>query len=372
MDFEPGTRVYCGTPESPGTVTSQERNKVWVQTDDGRHVGVRPDKLHYLPASEATVDLTPIGVKSESIEADLEWTRLTPVEEKRLDELEGEIEEGAIAIFRAGFALAEVRDSKLYRASHPTFEDYCRDRWGLSKTHANRRIDAAKVAQNLTPIGVKLQRESHARPLAKLPPEQQRQAMQLALSFDIPITAKALEQASQQVTTGEAPKGERLDNPDAHNEYPTPDHVLERVYRCLGTVDLDPCSDGCWPPNVQATHHYTEQHNGLAHEWFGKVYCNPPYVKGCLPEWTPKLLKEFNEGRVTEAIYLVPAYTAEGWFQLLREFPRGFFRSRLKFKGQSSQARFPSAIFYLGHNTNAFGAAFHDLCDFYLLSNLED
>lgn len=321
------------------------------------------------------VDLTPIGVKSE-ITVETNWIELSKDEAQELDELEAVIEEGAITFFRVGMALAAIREKKLYRSTHPTFEDYCRDRWGMSKSHANRYIDSAEVAKNLTPIGVIPKRESHARPLAKLPPEQQRQAWQLALNFDAPLTGKTVAEAARQVATGQAgetTKGERLDNPGAHNEYPTPDHVLERVYKAFGGVpDLDPCSEGGFPPNVRASHHYTRDHDGLKQEWFGKVFVNPPYTKDMLPQWTPKLLKEFNEGRVTEAIYLVPAYTAERWFQLLREFPRGFFRKRLKFKGQPTQARFSSVIFYLGHNASAFGTAFHDLCDFYLLSDLED
>jgi hypothetical protein len=48
----------------------------------------------------------------------------------------------------------EIRDSRLYRQEFDTFEDYCRERWKMSKTNANRLIDAAEVATNVTPIGV--------------------------------------------------------------------------------------------------------------------------------------------------------------------------------------------------------------------------
>jgi hypothetical protein len=40
----------------------------------------------------------------------------------------------------------------------------------MSKTHSNRMIDAAKVMDNLTPIGVKPKTESQARHLAKFEP----------------------------------------------------------------------------------------------------------------------------------------------------------------------------------------------------------
>jgi hypothetical protein len=33
---------------------------------------------------------------------------------------------------RRGTALLEVRDRRLYRETHATFEDYCRERWRFS------------------------------------------------------------------------------------------------------------------------------------------------------------------------------------------------------------------------------------------------
>lgn len=50
------------------------------------------------------------------------------------------------------------------------------------------------------------------------------------------------------------------------------------VFEHLGLAfDLDPCS----PPDglgfVPAAHKYTAQDDGLAHEWFGMVWVNPPF-----------------------------------------------------------------------------------------------
>ena len=63
------------------------------------------------------------------------------------------------------------------KADYATFEDYCRERWGLTRRHVNRQIAAASVVSNLGPIGPKLpQTESQARPLSQLDPDQQRAA----------------------------------------------------------------------------------------------------------------------------------------------------------------------------------------------------
>jgi hypothetical protein len=43
-------------------------------------------------------------------------------------------------------------DGRLYDDTHATFEGYCRERWGMSRIHAHRLIEATEVAAML-PIG---------------------------------------------------------------------------------------------------------------------------------------------------------------------------------------------------------------------------
>jgi hypothetical protein len=58
----------------------------------------------------------------------------------------------------------------------------------------------------------------------------------------------------------------------------TPRPILE----ALGEFDLDPCSSLNRPWDT-AKHHYTIEDDGLAQEWFGRVWCNPPYGPGMAP-----------------------------------------------------------------------------------------
>jgi hypothetical protein len=85
----------------------------------------------------------------------------------RLGDLEEVIERGLTTFVEVGNAIREIRDSKLYRESHGTFEDYCRERWGWSKRHANRQVEAANTAEILGPIGP-IPTEAVARELAPL------------------------------------------------------------------------------------------------------------------------------------------------------------------------------------------------------------
>ncbi|MBD2732290.1 hypothetical protein H6G96_40200, partial [Nostoc sp. FACHB-892] len=79
----------------------------------------------------------------------VEVPELTEEEQRDRLHLERRVER---AFFEAGKALAELRDRRLYRSSHRTFEDYCRDRFGHSRQKSNYLIAAADVYENLTTI----------------------------------------------------------------------------------------------------------------------------------------------------------------------------------------------------------------------------
>ena len=100
------------------------------------------------------------------------------------------------AFFEAGKALAELRDRRLYRSSHRTFEDYCRDRFGHSRQQSNYLIAAADVYENLTTIccqnssdddlttnktQILPTSEGQVRSITKLEPQQQWEVWQIAV-----------------------------------------------------------------------------------------------------------------------------------------------------------------------------------------------
>lgn len=39
------------------------------------------------------------------------------------------IQDSLTTFWKVGRALAQIRDERLYRTTHGTFEDYCRERW---------------------------------------------------------------------------------------------------------------------------------------------------------------------------------------------------------------------------------------------------
>ncbi len=80
-------------------------------------------------------------------------------------------------------ALLAIRERKLWRGSHATFEDYGRDRWGIEHSQLYRLTSWGEVLRTLSPFGEKVPaRETHARALYGLLAEQQIEAWQDVLN----------------------------------------------------------------------------------------------------------------------------------------------------------------------------------------------
>lgn len=77
---------------------------------------------------------------------------LALAESTRLAELESTIDAGLRTFVDVGNALLEIRDSRLYRQTFGTFEDYCRERWGFNSSRARQLIGAAETVRNLESV----------------------------------------------------------------------------------------------------------------------------------------------------------------------------------------------------------------------------
>ena len=85
----------------------------------------------------------------------LESVTVEVVEELSADEqrerlhLERRVER---AVFDGARALRELRDRRLYRSTHSSFEEYCQERFGYKRRHSYQLIDAANVVDNLLAV----------------------------------------------------------------------------------------------------------------------------------------------------------------------------------------------------------------------------
>ncbi len=150
----------------------------------------------------------------------------------------------------------------------------------------------------------------------------------------------------------------------ASPEHYTPRIIIDRVLRCWPDgIDLDPCSNARGPEaNVPAGWHYIKEDDGLSKAWRGRVYMNSPYGRE-IKRWVAKMVSEYENGRTTEAIALLPGRIDTQWMALLRDYPRCEVRGRLTFIGNDAPAPFPSVIVYLGARKAEFREAFSDIGD---------
>jgi phosphoribosyl-ATP pyrophosphohydrolase len=127
--------------------------------------------------TSATQELHDDGVKVVTAEVvEPEFELLSEEEERYRQELEREVEN---SFYVAGKALNELRNRKLYRSTHKTFEEYAKDRFGFHRRYPYYLIQAAEVVDNLTEedlIEVLPAKESQCRPLTNLTPDVQRAA----------------------------------------------------------------------------------------------------------------------------------------------------------------------------------------------------
>lgn len=150
------------------------------------------------------------------------------------------------------------------------------------------------------------------------------------------------------------------------NEWYTPADLIERARAALGGIDLDPASSAMAQKAIKAGAYYDEKRNGLAHNWGGRVWLNPPYAQPLISQFMEKLRDEYQAGRVKAAITLTHNYTDTRWFQDSAAvasaicFPRG----RVKFEGASGEVASPTqgqAFMFFGVDPSPFIHGFSDL-----------
>ena len=168
-------------------------------------------------------------------------TDLTTKERNRLTQLEVVIERGVRTFMEVGAALAEVRDSKLYREKYDTFADYCRDRWAMGKSRAYQLIEASGTAGRLsTMVDISPLRERQVRPVTRLPVEEQPVAWQEAVQMangGQPTVQQVEEVVARRAssTNGKQPTAEEV-APDPVAEWERAEKEVERLTELVAAL----------------------------------------------------------------------------------------------------------------------------------------
>lgn len=124
----------------------------------------------------------------------------------------------------------------------------------------------------------------------------------------------------------------------ATDQWATPPEFFGRMAQEFA-FDVDVCA---LPENAKVGRYFTPQENGLAQEWRGICWMNPPYGRG-IGAWVRKAYESAQQGATV--VCLLPARTDTAWFHDYCQ--RGeirFLRGRLKFGGSKNSAPFPSMV----------------------------
>ena len=134
----------------------------------------------------------------------------------------------------------------------------------------------------------------------------------------------------------------------------TPDEFVRELESRLGPFDLDPC---CCTTTAKAPCYFTEETDGLAQPWFGRVFVNPPYSN--IAPWVRKAHRQTATGNAATVACLLPAATDTRWFHdwVRSKADLWFIAGRVRFIGwRGTRIRGPRSASMVAVYTKALTA----------------
>jgi phage N-6-adenine-methyltransferase len=171
----------------------------------------------------------------------------------------------------------------------------------------------------------------------------------------------------QNETASESNARPRRSKSKVGDEWGTPLEIVEPIRAFFGHIDTDPASNDTAQRVVKAGRHFTKADDGLAQEWHGRVFLNPPYSRGLPDKFVDKLLQELAAGRTTAAILLVNNCADTRWFRKAARAASSvcFTHGRIKFlRPDGEKAGSPAqgqVLMYFGPDPETFEEAFGDV-----------
>lgn len=257
-----------------------------------------------------------------------------------LAECEAVIERGLATFVEVGQALLRIRDERLYR-DHGTFEEYCRERWNFSDSRARQLVAAAETVTDVTVSGLPAPKtEAVARVLAPLrsEPDQMREAWTETVGRhgEQPTAAQVRE------VVHERTRGQLANQSGGTDQWATPQDFFDAVDAEFNFT-LDVCA---LDSSAKCQRYFTPESDGLAQEWTGACWMNPPYGDE-IKHWVGKAYESAKAGATV--VCLVPARVDTGWWwDYCRHAEVRLLRGRLKFGNADTSAPFPSALVIFG------------------------
>lgn len=164
------------------------------------------------------------------------YDEVSESKEQELEQLEETIKRGQTSFDEVGSALRIIQDKQLYRTTHKSFNDYCKERWEMTPRHAYYLIKAAKVMENLKEnvnscSQILPANEAQIRPLTALSAEQQCQVWQQAIDETAPDGKKPTAELVKKIT-----EKFRAANPSKSAKPPTRAKKVRQIYAALSAL----------------------------------------------------------------------------------------------------------------------------------------
>lgn len=227
-----------------------------------------------------------------------------------LHALEQIIQRGRTTFLEVGAALLRIREARLYRATHSTWEAYCDQRWGWTGRRANQLVQAAEVAAEVGTV-VPIESERVARELARAPVEE-RQAVLFeahAAAGGAPLTGAQVRAVLERHGHADG----KLTAPRLQTRR-TPRWLFDFLSELFGPFTCDVAAD---EHNALCEEHITAEQDALVVPWADRNWCNPPFRH--TGRFVARAVEQAESGKMT--CMLVPVGCAQAWHH---EFARRF------------------------------------------------
>lgn len=223
-----------------------------------------------------------------------------------LEELTGIVRSGRRTFVEVGWALWRIRDAKLYKLTHSSWESWLQDNWWGSRRHADRQIAAARMTGGDSDPGVPTERV--ARELARLPDNAARvEAMAEAMDeADGKPTAQDVRRAVDRKLEVVAETKVRKSTQNRR----TPQWLFDVLNEMFGPFKLDAYAD---EDNALCDEFYTVEEDGNAQPWKDATFANPEFR-----DMYPVLEQALRQAALgVRSIILGPVGCSQEWFHEL-------------------------------------------------------
>jgi phage N-6-adenine-methyltransferase len=119
----------------------------------------------------------------------------------------------------------------------------------------------------------------------------------------------------------------------------TPQAFFDKLHAVF-RFETDVCA---LPDNAKCETYYTPDKDGLAQDWKGTCWMNPPYGRE-ISAWVQKAYRSAKENGATVVCLLPARVDTRWWHDYCANGEVFFVRGRLKFGGAENSAPFPNAV----------------------------